>query len=235
MSDKLKEIEKQFDFQYPNVYHQLHDAGMLNLGEAGPQWWKTVFPELKKKPPLLLFGKDFGVLLPDEVADALAEITDPSDYRHIKPEMKFIPFGRTEAGDLYCFYITEQSGRDIPIVLLNHDVNEVEYLAKNLPDFVMASLINSVEAIYPDDLIMDGSLKENLQAIISTHNAFLLPQHQPVIAELYSRELIDYEVPSGKKKTEIRQGLLTEVALRQMLAEQVPYKKTGETFAYSND
>jgi len=57
----LHEIESVLQIQYPELYHQLHAAGMLDLGPTGPNWFETTFPTLKQNPPLLLYGEDIEI------------------------------------------------------------------------------------------------------------------------------------------------------------------------------
>ena len=34
----LQEIEQTYNFQYPKLYHQLYEDGMLNWGQFVPRW-----------------------------------------------------------------------------------------------------------------------------------------------------------------------------------------------------
>ena len=50
----LQKIEQTYNFQYPKLYHQLWEGGMLDVRWQKERWWEEVFPELKKNPPLLI-------------------------------------------------------------------------------------------------------------------------------------------------------------------------------------
>lgn len=126
----LTEIENKYGFKYPELYKKLEYDQMLNVGEYGQDWYTTVFPKLKENPTLLLHSWDFEVLSVEAAYEAIKGLADPENYRQIKPEFQFIPFAQSGAGDHYCFFLNEQNGKDIPIVFVWHDCNEVIYLAK---------------------------------------------------------------------------------------------------------
>lgn len=44
----LQQIEQTYGFQYPKLYHQLYEDGMLDVRWQKERWWEEVFPELKK-------------------------------------------------------------------------------------------------------------------------------------------------------------------------------------------
>ena len=66
----LQHIEQTYNFQYPKLYHQLYENGMLNMGAKYPyhsycpieykngdrlpnkEWLEQEYPKLKENPPL---------------------------------------------------------------------------------------------------------------------------------------------------------------------------------------
>lgn len=50
----LNDIEIKYNFGYPEIYKQLEEDGMLDVGEYGSDWYSTFFPKLKDNPTFLL-------------------------------------------------------------------------------------------------------------------------------------------------------------------------------------
>ena len=189
----LKEMEKKYGFTYPRLYYKLLESGMLNWGLTQSDWFNTEFPKLKKKPPLLLFGDDFEILFSRvEIEEEIGAFSDEDDFRQTKKEYhnKFIPFGKTAGGDLYCFFLDDKNSIE-SIVLVWHDANEVDVLSKNLEDFIFRQLLECVIEPYEDGLIMSGDFKENITNQLSTHREFLNNKQIDVLLEVYKREMND--------------------------------------------
>ena len=72
----LQQIEQTYNFQYPKLYHQLYEDGMLNWGQFGARWLELEYPKIKDNPPLLLEGRmDFEIL-------ELSEISEEIEFLH---------------------------------------------------------------------------------------------------------------------------------------------------------
>ena len=229
----LSEIEQQHGFTYPPLYRQLECDGMLAVGEYGPDWYKLVYPTLKDQPTLLLHADDFELLSVKAVAAAMEELADPDDYRRIDPALQFIPFAQTGAGDHYCFFASSPQDGETPIVLLWHDQNAAQYLAKNLHDFVFHMLLNSMADQDTYNEVSDEDFREQLTNTVGTHARYLTARQADVLQTLLARDIIDYEVmlPTGRK--EAHRGLLTDTELASLRAELIPYEKFDSYFAYS--
>ena len=229
------EIEEENHFQYPQLYKQLETDGMLDVGNYGPNWYNEIFPTLKDKPTLLLHSYDFELLNPKAVDEAIKELSDPENYQQIKPEFTFIPFGQSEAGDHYCFLVSEQDQDDIPIVLLWHDSNEANYLAKNLQDYIFKAVLTDMSEQDTYNDVDDDEFKTNLSNTLKTHTKYLTEKQSQILRDIFSREIVDYdfELPKGRKET--RRGLLTNIELKKLLAENVPYEKMDQTFEYAEE
>lgn len=228
----LSEIERQHDFSYPSLYRQLEQDGMLNVGEYGPDWYNTVLPALKARPTLLLFADDFELLSVDAVAEALATLAEPDDYRQIDPAFTFVPFAQTGAGDHYCFFPTGEAEGDVPIVLLWHDQDEARYVAKNLQDFIFSMLLDSMadQDTYND--VSDEEFREQLETMLATHAVYLTPRQQEVLHTLLVRDIGDYEVALPKGRSETHRGLLTDVELKTLKEEIIPFDRAD--FSYNS-
>jgi len=231
----LAEIEKENQFQYPQLYKELETDGMLDVGDYGPNWYNDIFPTIKDQPTLLLHSYDFELLNPKAVDEAIKELSDPENYQQIKPEFKFIPFGQSEAGDHYCFLVSEQNQDNIPIVFLWHDSNEANYLAKNLQDYIFRALLTDMSEQDTYNDIDDEEFKGNLSNTLKTHTKYLTEKQTQILHDIFAREIIDYdfELPKGRKET--RRGLLSDIELKKILAEIVPYEKIDQTFEYAEE
>lgn len=231
----LTEIEKEKHFQYPQLYKQLETDGMLDVGDYGPNWYSDIFPKLKDQPTLLLHSYDFELLNPKAVDEAIKELSDPENYQQIKSEFKFIPFGQSEAGDHYCFLVSEQDEDDIPIVLLWHDSSEANYLAKNLQDYIFRAILTDMSEQDTYNDVDDEEFKNNLSNTLKTHTKYLTEAQTKILSDIFTRDIKDYdfEVPKGRKET--RRGLLTDTELKKILAETIPYEKIDQTFEYAEE
>ncbi|HEX6431382.1 MAG TPA: SMI1/KNR4 family protein [Niastella sp.] len=183
----LQIIEQQFNFRYPPLYHQLYTDGMLEWGTRGPTWITGQYPLLRENPPLLLFANDFELTNLQHIAGILDEWNDPDYWMHIKTGLRFIPFAQNGAGDMYCFFPTEQQDEDIPIVFLWHDANRTEYKAKNLQDFIFKCMLEAVADIEEAEygLLTTGDFTENRHNFLKTHQKYLTPEQQHIIEKIY--------------------------------------------------
>ncbi|MGK5036776.1 SMI1/KNR4 family protein [Janthinobacterium sp. LB3P118] len=229
----LSAIEQQYGFSYPALYRQLERDGMLAVGEYGPDWYKQVFPTLKDRPTLLLHADDVELLNIESVADAVARLLDADDYRKIDPAFQFIPFAQTGAGDYYCFFASGQHDGELPIVLLWHDQNEAQYLAKNLQDFMFYMLLNSMADQDTYNEVSDEEFRDQLAKTLGTHARYLTPEQAQVLSALLARDIVDYEVVLPKGRKEAHRGLLTDIELASLRSEFIPYEKFDSYFAYS--
>ncbi len=191
--ENIQFIEDKYNFKYPQIYKNLAEDNMLDWGEFGANWLKVEYPKLKNKPPFLLYGSDFEILSFEMILEEIESFSDKEDYRHTKKEFynRFIPFGQTGAGDLYCFYLNEQNEID-SIILVWHDCNEVEILADSLQNFIFMQLLQCV--VEPDD--MGGDFKENVNKQLATHKKYLSNQQIEIIENFYdknTKDLLDDE------------------------------------------
>lgn len=228
----LSEIENKYNFQYPELYKQLEADGRLNVGQYGPNWYATVFPLLKENPTLLLFSNEFELTRIDDIPEEIETLTAPDDYRGIKREYRFIPFATTGAGDNYCFFLNKKVGDNIPIVLLWHDVDKIDFLAKNLQDFIFRMILNDMSDLNVDSQISDAEFYEQLHKILKTHNQYLTTQQTGVLNEIVQRELIEYTV-KYQRYTEDLRGLLNTEELQTIITTIIGYEDLNKSMPYS--
>ncbi|MFH6987243.1 SMI1/KNR4 family protein [Flavobacterium collinsii] len=230
----LQDVEKRYEFEYPPLYKQLYEDGMLDIGEYGPNWYSDVYPKLKENPPLLLHSYDFELLSLKGVSREIERLTNPDDYRQIKKEFRFIPFAKSGAGDHFCFFLNGEEDGNVPIVFVWHDNNEVNYLAKNLEDFVFRTLLSdmSQQDIYNEE--SEAEFKSNIEEVFKSHEKYLTEERKEVLQKLLKRDIVDYQIFVEKSKEDAR-GFLTDLELQKLLVENIWFDKMDVTFKYSNE
>ena len=230
----LQDIETKHNFEFPLLYKQLDNDGMLNIGEYGPNWYAEVYALLKQNPSLLLHSYDFELLNSKSVNEAIEELQDPEDYRQVKKEFKFIPFAQSGAGDHYCFFLNEEKDGNIPIVYLWHDSNEINYLAKNLQDFIFKMILTDMANQDLYNKVSDEEFRTNIESVFRTHKKYLSTEQNNVLTDILNREIIDYEIQLPRMKEPAR-GLLTDLELKTLLDQIIPFEKMDQSFEYSNE
>ncbi|SHL86921.1 SMI1/KNR4 family protein [Myroides odoratimimus] len=226
----ITELEQKYNIVYPELYKQLEQDNMLEVGEYSPMWYATTFPKLKDNPPLLLFSDDFELTPLKDVDEDIAWLRDPDNYMEIKEEYNFISFAKNGAGDMYCFMMNEEVDGDYPIVYVWHDDIEATYEAKNLRDFIFKRIVMDMSQLDTYNNQSDQEFIENLRAILKTHIQYLSEDKVALLQELIERPIIDYRLEDTNDKY---RGLLTYTEYKEILAKYIPYEKMNVSFPYS--
>ena len=226
----ITELEQKYNIVYPELYKQLEQDNMLEVGEYSPMWYATTFPKLKDNPPLLLFSDDFELTPLKDVDEDIAWLRDPDNYMEIKEEYNFISFAKNGAGDMYCFMMNEEVDGDYPIVYVWHDDIEATYEAKNLRDFIFKRIVMDMSQLDTYNNQSDQEFIENLRATLKTHTQYLSDDKVALLQELIERPIIDYRLEDTNDKY---RGLLTYTEYKEILAKYIPYEKMNVSFPYS--
>ena len=221
---KLVEIEKRYKYKFPKLFNELWQDGMLDWmnGRTTPfgrdeSWATTVYPKIKSNPPLLLHsgGFDFELLRAEEILDfQFDELWDIDKH-------EFIPFAKTEEGDIYAFYknIKSDDGQNV-IVHIWNDMNETEIIAKNFEDFIFRKMLESVYDIDKEDLKADykeGGFEEYRIDILNdlkTVKPYLNTAYGELLVKLYYRKTVidnifSYGLVTQKELVDIIQKYLS--------------------------
>ncbi|EGD33413.1 hypothetical protein [Capnocytophaga sp. oral taxon 338] len=192
----LQEIEQTYHFKYPTLYYQLWEDGMLDIRwQEG--WWKNIFPELKKNPPLLLFRDQFMAL--DDAEEIVNLIEDYKSQRGIKAEYLLVPFASECAGDV-CFFYNREKPEQPPVIVKDwYDFDSAEIIADNLQNFIFYGMLSMVHSIYTKAPICLGDFYENIANLFRTHRPYLTEEQAEVIEKIYSRKLTAYKAIQVKK------------------------------------
>ncbi len=215
----LEKIENKYSFTYPKIYHQLFIDNMLEYGELGPLWYKEIYPKLKEFPPLLLLANEYEPLTFEDIQFEIDSFKDPDDYRQTNKALHFIPFAISGAGDLYCFYLNEQDGENIPIVYVWHDMDEVDYRAKNLQDFIYISLVDRIFDKEDYNELPANEFKESCLKTLKSHAKYLSNEQVSSIEYLFHKEFIEMID-------------LTKKEYKDIIYKNATYSKHGDSFKY---
>ena len=229
----LNEIEKQYKFKFPKLFKTLWNDGMLDWmnGHTGEfnnneSWASTVYPNIKEMPPLLLHtgGFDFEMLRADTILNwQFDEMWDVDEH-------KFIPFAKTDEGDVYAFYNGIKTDGEAAIVYIWNDMNETEVLAKNFEDFIFRKMLEAAYDIDKDDLRGDykergfKGYQEDIQKDLKTISPYLMLSYREVLQEIYYREEI--------LETMFTYGLIEHEKIGTLIEKYLDFKELDLVFEH---
>ncbi|MDR2231091.1 MAG: SMI1/KNR4 family protein [Flavobacteriaceae bacterium] len=229
----LEDLEKEFNFTYPELYKQLYADKMLDWGSDGNGWYANVFLKLKENPPLLLFGSDIEIWDPIVYRDGIREMINHEIY-DINPKYRMLPFAKNGAGDMFVFQLDMENNGEIPITFFGHD-SDAEILAKNLQDFIFRQLLESLTEIDEYSMFYEDSeekIKQNLHNQLKTHRKYLKAEQVEILEDFYQRDIFEYtyKTPNGSEFE--AKGLLTFDDLEKLIKQDMAFEKLNIKFDY---
>jgi len=229
----LEDLEKEFNFTYPELYKQLYADKMLDWGSDGNGWYANVFLKLKENPPLLLFGSDIEIWDPIVYRDGIREMINHEIY-DINPKYRMVPFAKNGAGDMFVFQLDMENNGEIPITFFGHD-SDAEILAKNLQDFIFRQLLESLTEIDEYSMFYEDSeekIKQNLHNQLKTHRKYLKAEQVEILEDFYQRDIFEYtyKIPNGSEFE--AKGLLTFDDLEKLIKQEMAFEKLNIKFDY---
>lgn len=224
----LEGLEQKYNFQYPELYKQLCKDGMLDTGKFGTGWVDQNYKRIKDNPILLIWSSDVELIEEFELEEYIESIKDPDTW-NIKPELELIPFAQNGGGDWYCFYYNEQQGDDIPIVMLNHDGDTADILAKNLQDFIFRQLLETASNYYmsEDELKNTDKVVWDLRAMLNSHKKYLTEKQSKILEEVYSKDVTRYDEDTW--------GMITSDEAYDIIKQEIDFPLLDEEFEYYNE
>ena len=194
----IEDIEKKYDFTFPELFRKLWSDGMLDWMngrttsfKSDENWAKTIYPEIKDNPPLLLHsgGFDFEILRAEEILNfQFDELWDTETH-------EFIPFAKTDEGNIYAFYKNLKKENEHVVVYIWNDMNETEIIAKNFEDFIFRKMLEAVFDIDKDDLkgdYKDGGFQEYQQDLLNdlkTIKPYINQDYSKVLTNFYNKDV----------------------------------------------
>ncbi|WP_459062319.1 SMI1/KNR4 family protein [Stenotrophomonas sp. PSU-St15] len=217
----LAEIELATGQTFPALYHRLDAEDRLSWGATHPQWAQVYLPELQPVPPILLYAQDYEPLERGELLEAWQELTAEDHYNPLREDLQLLPFARTGAGDSYCFWTNAPGCDEPPVLLVWHDDDRADVLARNLQDFLFRKMVEAV-ADYeaPYTLLSHGDLADNLQRWLGSHRAWLRDDQATALEALFARS------------AEIEQGEIDEDQAQALVQQLIGFERLDESFAY---
>lgn len=217
----LAEIELATGQTFPALYHRLDTEDRLSWGATHPQWAQVFLPELQPVPPILLYAQAYEPLERGELLEAWQELTAEDHYNPLRQDLQLLPFARTGAGDSYCFWTNAPGCDEPPVLLVWHDDDRADVLARNLQDFLFRKMVEAV-ADYeaPYTLLSHGDLADNLQRWLGSHRAWLRDDQATALEALFARS------------AEIEQGEIDEDQAQALVQQLIGFERLDESFAY---
>jgi len=233
---KIEEIEKKYKFKFPKLFKQLWNDGMIDWmdGHTGSfskdeNWAKTIYPKIKDNPPLLLHtgGFDFEMLRADEMLNwQFDEQWDIDNY-------KFIPFAKTDEGNIYAFYQGIKTKGEHAIVYIWNDMNETEVLAKNFEDFIFRKMLEAAYDIDKDELKADykelgfKGYQEDILRDLKSISPYLNETYRNLLEGVYySNNMLD---------TMFTYGLIEHEKLGLLIQEHLDFEELDNIFEHELD
>jgi len=194
---KIEEIEKRYKFKFPKLFKTLWNDGKIDWMNGretpfneGENWENTIYPQIKENPPLLLHtgGFDFEMLRAEEILNwKYDELWDTEKH-------KFIPFAKTDEGNVYAFYEGIKSEGEPAIVYIWNDMDETEVLAKNFEDFIFRKMLEAAYDIDKDELRADykdskfQGYREDILKDLKSISPYLNETYRTILEEIYNRD-----------------------------------------------
>jgi hypothetical protein len=193
----IKDIEEKYNFTFPELFRKLWKDGMIDWMNgrttsfaADENWAKTIYPKIKNNPPLLLHsgGFDFEILKAEEMLNfQFDELWDIESH-------EFVPFAKTDEGNVYAFYKNMKIDNEYVIVYIWNDMNETEIIAKNFEDFIFRKMLEAIFDVDKDDLNADykdssfNGYREDLLKDLKTIKPYLNQEYINILDKFYNRD-----------------------------------------------
>ena len=228
----LDNIEKKYDFTFPELFKTLWNDGMLDWmnGRTAPfnsdeNWAKIIYPLIKDNPPLLLHsgGFDFEMLRAEEILDfQFDELWDIEEH-------EFIPFAKTDESNIYAFYKNLKVDKEYAIVYIWNDMNETEIIAKNFEDFIFRKMLEAVFDIDKDDLKGDykksgfDGYKVDLLNDLKTIKPYINETYADILTDIYNRDV---------RESLFAYGLISKEELVEIIEKYLSFKELDSVFEH---
>jgi hypothetical protein len=232
----IKELESKYNYKFPQLFKKLWRDGMIDWmnGRTTPfssdeNWAKTVYPYIKDNPPLLLHsgGLDFEMLKAEDILNFKFDELWDVDAHH------FIPFAKSEEGNIFAFYKNLTTNGESAIVYIWNEMNETEILAKNFEDFIFRKMLEAVYDIDKEEL--DADYKESgfdgylidIRNDLKTIKPYLNHTYAKVISDVYNRVDI--------MESKISYSLITHEELAGMIKTHLEFEELDSIFEHEID
>jgi hypothetical protein len=152
----------------PDVLQRLLASGRTNYA---PDWQSTWRERILTSPPALISCYDFEWLDAASSSEVIADWLNPQ----FQSGLRFLPFGRNRAGDVFC--LTPINSQSVGIAHVFHDHNDSEIGYRSFVDFVCTRFLETFADL--SHLLDDFSEAEAIEILKTdvTHvSEFLNPE-----------------------------------------------------------
>jgi hypothetical protein len=232
----IEKLESKYSYKFPKLFKKLWIEGMIDWmdGRTTPfgtneNWAKSIYPSIKDNPPLLLHtgGFDFEMLRAEEILNfKFDELWDIDKH-------EFIPFAKTEEGNIFAFYKNLQRDGESAIVYIWDEMNETEVLAKNFEDFIFRRMLEAVYDVDKDELDADYKKSGFEGYLIDIQND--LRTIKPYLNEAYAKVLSDIYSRSDIMESKISYSLITHDELAQTIQSYLDFEELDLVFEHEID
>ena len=233
---KIELIEKKYKYKFPKLFKTLWNDGMIDWMNGhsgnftnGESWAKSIYPAIKENPPSLLHtgGFDFEMLRADEMLNwQFDELWDIEKH-------KFIPFAKTEEGNVYAFYEGIKTNGENAIVYVWNDMNETEVLSKNFEDFIFRKMLEAAYDVDKDELEADYNkegfkgYQEDILRDLKSISPYLNETYRTVLEEVYRTDKI--------LESSFAYGLIEQEKLGILIQEHLDFEELDHVFEHELD
>lgn len=177
----LEELEKKYNFQYPELYKQLCRDGMLGINHPNFCWDEDAFVKLQENPTLFYYSR-YDLIDQEELEESIEWLNNPENYK-IEQNSKLIPFMGNDFDYFVCFYIKEDSSASIIFVDMD---SSLLLQASNFKDYIFRVLLESC-SFYSSLNEIEEHI-ENMKAMFKSHKVYMKEEHCRAIESILSRD-----------------------------------------------
>ena len=232
----IKDLESKYSYKFSELFHKLWNDGMIDWmnGRTSPfgkgeNWAKTIYPSIKDNPPLLLHtgGFDFEMLRVEEMLNfKFDELWDIEKH-------EFIPFAKTEEGNIFAFYRNLEIDGESAVVYIWDEMNETEVLAKNFEDFIFRKMLEAVYDVDKEELNADYKKSGFIGYLVDIRND--LKSITPYINDKFVEVLSDIYNRKNIMERKISYSLITHEELAKTIQLYLEFEELDLVFEHEVD
>ena len=212
-----KKIEATLDVCLPGMYQELLSDGMLDWDEQGPNWYENVYPNLRAKPPFLVFANDFRLIPPEKVVEYAEALKLAASEFHA-----VVPIGRNGAGDLFCLLFNSATSVD-SVCKVNRRTGASVRLARDLSDFVFRELLGTVAQINEEDLESEEDYLKDILAMLQSHKKYISEARFRILEKVYSKPI--------QQQDDDEMGMISLDEFSRILEDEISFEGLNQRFA----
>lgn len=144
----LLDIEKQYGFEFPAKFHEIHSTGSMEWLECGYDFFHSHSEKFINDPhAFMMINADCEPISTDAYGEYMTAFEElircGKEYGKVtlNPKYRFIPFAFTAGGDYYC--LVYEGDRDPFVIRLYHDEFDYEFCGKDFDEFLYVTMLDA--------------------------------------------------------------------------------------------